>query len=78
MLVIDNLTKIYANTSDEIFKVATQFTPQIVPADRVSVALLTELGDSLQMYALKDETDFMPVGPQVPVEGTLLGQVIKE
>ncbi len=66
-----------ADSTEQIFQVVTSLTPQIVPADRVSVALLTEAGDALQIYALHGEAGLIPVGMQFPLEGTLLGQAIR-
>jgi GAF domain-containing protein len=65
-----------ADTTEEIFQVATEFTPQIVPADRVSVALLTEDGEKLQVYALHGRAGLLPTGVQLPLEGTLVGTAV--
>ncbi|MBE2220034.1 MAG: GAF domain-containing protein [Anaerolineae bacterium] len=65
-----------ADTTDKIFKVATEYTPRIVPADRVSVALLTPEEDSLQVFALQGEAGLMPVGSKLPLAGTLLGTAV--
>jgi signal transduction histidine kinase/DNA-binding response OmpR family regulator/HPt (histidine-containing phosphotransfer) domain-containing protein len=77
-----------AGGSDEILQAATVFTPQIIPADRVSVALLTENsmgGDRvgrassegrLEVFALQGEAGVLPVGEHLPVTGTLAGRAI--
>jgi signal transduction histidine kinase/DNA-binding response OmpR family regulator/HPt (histidine-containing phosphotransfer) domain-containing protein/PAS domain-containing protein len=67
-----------AGSQDEIFEVVTEYTPQIVPADRVSVAMLTETGDSLEVFALQGEAGIMPVGKRLPLKGTLAGQAVQE
>lgn len=67
-----------AATEADIFKLAALQTPQIVPADRTSVALLTEAGDSLTILALQGEAGVVPMGASWPCEGTALGQVVRE
>jgi signal transduction histidine kinase/CheY-like chemotaxis protein/HPt (histidine-containing phosphotransfer) domain-containing protein len=67
-----------ADSTDEIFQVATHFTPQIVPADRVSVALLTEAEDHLQVFMLQGEAGLIPVGTELPLKGTLLGTAVRQ
>ena len=67
-----------AASQDEIFQVGTSFAPQIVPADHVSVALLAEDEDVLEVHALKCALGVMPVGTRWPLEGSLSGQAIRE
>jgi signal transduction histidine kinase/CheY-like chemotaxis protein/PAS domain-containing protein len=67
-----------ANSTDEIFKVVTEYTPQIIPADRVSVALLAESGAGLEVFALQGDAGIIPVGKQLPLEGTLAGQALRD
>jgi signal transduction histidine kinase/DNA-binding response OmpR family regulator/HPt (histidine-containing phosphotransfer) domain-containing protein/PAS domain-containing protein len=67
-----------AGSQDEIIKATVSYTPQIVPADRVSVALLTETGDGLEVFALQGEAGVFPVGGQLPLKGTLAGRAIRE
>jgi signal transduction histidine kinase/DNA-binding response OmpR family regulator/HPt (histidine-containing phosphotransfer) domain-containing protein/PAS domain-containing protein len=79
-----------AGGTDEILQAATVFTPQIIPADRVSVALLTENsrgsdGDGranseshLEVFALQGEAGVMPVGKHLPVTGTLAGRAVRK
>ena len=67
-----------ADTVEEIFKVTTDFTPQIVQAERVSVSLLDEDGNSLKVYAMRGEAGSLPVGKELPVRGTLIGRAVRE
>jgi signal transduction histidine kinase/DNA-binding response OmpR family regulator/HPt (histidine-containing phosphotransfer) domain-containing protein/PAS domain-containing protein len=67
-----------APNQDEIFRVGTDFTPQIVPADHISVTLLTEDHDDVTVHALQCAVGVMPVGSRWPVEGTLVGQAARE
>jgi signal transduction histidine kinase/DNA-binding response OmpR family regulator/HPt (histidine-containing phosphotransfer) domain-containing protein/PAS domain-containing protein len=67
-----------ARTQEEIFRVGTELTPTIVPADHISVTLLTEDDAGLAVHALKCAVGVMPVGSQWPVEGTLVGQAVLE
>ncbi len=70
-----------AGNNDEILRAATIFTPQIIPADRVSVALLvkangSEAADRLEVYALQGSAGVIPVGKQIPLEGTVAGETV--
>jgi len=67
-----------AGSMDEILQAVTRFTPKIVSADRVSVALLSEAGDSLEVFALQGEAGVLPVGKQLPLKGTLAGRAVQE
>jgi PAS domain S-box-containing protein len=67
-----------APTQDEIFQVGTDFTPRIVPADHISVTLLTEAGNDLAVHALQCAVGVMPVGSRWPVTRTLVGQAVRE
>jgi signal transduction histidine kinase/DNA-binding response OmpR family regulator/HPt (histidine-containing phosphotransfer) domain-containing protein len=65
------------DSQEEILKVVTRFTPQVLTADRVSVALLTELGD-LEVFAFHGLEGVYNVGERVPIEGTQVGKAIRE
>ena len=65
------------NISKQV-QVVTRYTPQIIPADRVSTALLTEAGDSLEVLALQGAEGILQVGQQLPLRGTLAGQALRE
>jgi signal transduction histidine kinase/DNA-binding response OmpR family regulator/HPt (histidine-containing phosphotransfer) domain-containing protein/PAS domain-containing protein len=67
-----------AGSTDEILRVVTQFVPRVIPADRVSVALLTETGDGLEVFALQGEAGIMPVGKRLPLTGTMAGTAVRE
>ena len=64
-------------SQEEILKVVTQFTPQVLPADRVSVALMTEMGD-LEVFAFQGLEGVYNIGERVPLEGTQVGRAIRE
>ncbi len=65
-----------ADNTEAIFQVATEYTPRIVPADRVSIALLSPQKDSLQVFAVRGEAGHIPVGSELPLAGTLLGRAV--
>jgi signal transduction histidine kinase/DNA-binding response OmpR family regulator/HPt (histidine-containing phosphotransfer) domain-containing protein len=67
-----------AGNTDEILQAVTRLTPQIVPADRVSVALLAETGDALEVFALQGEAGVLAVGQRLPLKGTLAGEALRE
>ena len=66
-----------ADTQDGIFEVIAHFTPQIVPADEISVAMLTDMGDSLDVFSYYGVTNGMPVETRISLEGSLAGQAIR-
>jgi len=65
-----------ADNIDEVFKVVTEFTPKIVPADRVSIAMLSDEGDTLEVFSTGDKENVNPIGRRLPIEGTLVGEVV--
>jgi signal transduction histidine kinase/CheY-like chemotaxis protein/HPt (histidine-containing phosphotransfer) domain-containing protein/PAS domain-containing protein len=67
-----------ADTLEEILNIATQYAPQIVPADRVSAALPSGDGEHLEVYAQTGKTATLPVGIEVPIDNTLVGKALRE
>ena len=67
-----------ARTLDEVLDVAAAKTEQVITADRATVALLSAEGDVLELLALRGEDGVLPLGAEVPVEGSLIGQVVRE
>ena len=67
-----------ADNQDGVFEVIAEYTPQIIPADATSVALLPEMGDSLDVFTYDGVTDGKPVETQISMEGSLAGQAIRE
>jgi signal transduction histidine kinase/CheY-like chemotaxis protein/HPt (histidine-containing phosphotransfer) domain-containing protein/PAS domain-containing protein len=67
-----------AGSTEEILRVVTHFVPQVIPADRMSVALRTETGDSLEVFAIQGEAGMMPVGKRLPLKGTVAGTAVRE
>jgi signal transduction histidine kinase/CheY-like chemotaxis protein/HPt (histidine-containing phosphotransfer) domain-containing protein len=67
-----------AGSTDEILRVVTYFVPQVFPADRVSVALRAETGDSLEVFAIQGDSGMMPAGKRLPLKGTVAGTAVRE
>jgi len=67
-----------ATTLEEILDIATTYTPQIIPADRVSAALPSGDGEHLQVYAQSGKTATLPVGIEVPIDHTLVGKALRD
>jgi signal transduction histidine kinase/CheY-like chemotaxis protein len=61
-----------------VFNVAAFHVPQILQSDWASIALLTETGDSLELLTLEEESGVIPVGEQIPVAGTMAGQIVQK
>ncbi|HEX9015098.1 MAG TPA: response regulator [Chloroflexota bacterium] len=67
-----------AGDTDGILEVTTRFIPDVIPASRVAVALLTDSGETFEVLALRGESGNLPVGRRFPVEGTVGGQAVRE
>jgi signal transduction histidine kinase/DNA-binding response OmpR family regulator/PAS domain-containing protein len=67
-----------ATNLEEILDIATRYTPQIIPADRVSAALPSGDGEHLKVYAQTGKTATLPVGMEVPIDNTLVGKALRE
>ena len=67
-----------AESMEEIVRLVTEMTPKIVTADRVSLAMLTETNDSLEVFAVQGESTALPVGKRLPLKGTIVGQAVLE
>jgi signal transduction histidine kinase/DNA-binding response OmpR family regulator/HPt (histidine-containing phosphotransfer) domain-containing protein len=61
-----------------ILEVVTEFAPRIFPAARVSVALMNQAKDSLQVFAVQGLATDLTLGREVPLENTLVGTVVRE
>ncbi len=67
-----------SNTIEEIFGVVTEFTPAIIPADRVSIALLTDEDSQVEIFATHGHDEILPQGSKIPLAGTLLEKIIEK
>ncbi len=66
-----------ADSQADIFKVVTRLTPRLLPADRVSVALLNDSGDSLTVFALVGISAVLGIGKQAAVSTTNAGKSVR-
>jgi signal transduction histidine kinase/CheY-like chemotaxis protein/HPt (histidine-containing phosphotransfer) domain-containing protein len=67
-----------ATTLEEILGIVTEYTPQVVPADRVSAALPSGDGEHVRVYAQAGKTATLPVGKEMPIDNTLVGRAVRE
>ncbi|MEJ2749249.1 MAG: ATP-binding protein, partial [Anaerolineae bacterium] len=67
-----------AASETEIFQIVTSYTPQIIAAARVSVALFTDSNDHLELIALGGSTGNVTIGQKLSLENTLIGQAVLE
>ena len=67
-----------ATSDEEVYQIVTRYTPQIVQAARVTVALPAEDGRELELLALSGQVGDMPVGQRMSVAGSLLGKAFRE
>jgi GAF domain-containing protein len=63
---------------DQVFRIVARHTPQIIDADQVSVALLIEQGNEIEVYALDGMSDAILAGTRLPLAGTDVGKAIRE
>jgi PAS domain S-box-containing protein len=66
-----------AENVQEILDATAEMTYQIFEADRVSIAILDEGGETFTVFALQDEKNAVPVGTQVQVKGSAVEAVVK-
>ncbi len=67
-----------ASTHEEILEVVTTYTPQIVSADRVSAALPSGDGEHMRLFAVAGDHSILPVGDELPIDGSLIGRAVRE
>ncbi|MGB0387961.1 MAG: ATP-binding protein [Ardenticatenaceae bacterium] len=66
-----------ARTSKEAFQMVATHTKEITNTERVSLSLLNEAG-MLEVFALDGTVGALPTGLTLPVEGTMIGAVVKQ
>lgn len=66
-----------ASAEDAIYQIVAGYTPQIIEAERVSVALLVGDGQQAEIMALQGENGNIPVGERLPVQGTTMEEAIQ-
>ncbi len=67
-----------AVSEDVVFKIAATFTPRIISSDQISVALLTEDSQNLEIYILHSDSGAKDSGTLLPVNATRIGQVVQQ
>ncbi len=63
---------------DTILRVVMDRLGELITADRNSVILIDDAGETLTIYALRGAAESLPVGRQFPVAGTIVGRAIAE
>lgn len=66
-----------AETLDDIFQIIAEGTAQILPSDRVSLALLNENGDSFSVMSLTGAEENVPVRIDQPLAGSFIEKAVK-
>ncbi|MBN1580911.1 MAG: GAF domain-containing protein, partial [Anaerolineae bacterium] len=67
-----------ATSREAIFEVLASRAGQIIESDRITITLLNEEQDRFEVLVLEGGAGAVPVGAQLPVQGTLLGRVVRE
>ena len=60
-----------------IYQTVTDYMPRIFPADRSSVAIVTADKTEFEVYALRGDEGMVPMGKHLPLEGSLIGEVLR-
>nr|MDJ0601875.1 GAF domain-containing protein [Crocosphaera sp.] len=60
----------------EIFNAVVTYLPRLIYADRASVVLLESDSKQARVYSLQGETDVLPIGFPLTLEGTSVGRAI--
>lgn len=63
---------------NEVYEVVGKQLRHMVRGDRSSVALLNEDGETFNVYALSGESGVVPMGTDLPLEGTAVGLAIRK
>jgi GAF domain-containing protein len=67
-----------AKTKQEIYASLAAHLPELVSADRYSVALLSPEGNALEIFSLHGSEGVLPIGKSLPIEKTYVGKAVKE
>jgi PAS domain S-box-containing protein len=66
-----------AVSEQEIFQIAAHYTPQIIQADRISIALLVDEGRQFEIIALQGIAGAIAQGVRLPLTGTDIERAIQ-
>ncbi len=64
-------------TTDEVYQVAARYVSQIVSADRVSVGLLNEISNQIEIFVLDEKIGLNPANIYADRGSTIIGQVFE-
>jgi PAS domain S-box-containing protein len=67
-----------ALSESSVFDTVAHYIPQIIEADRTSIALLTEDGEHFQLYGLTDEVEARTIDTIYPLADTNIERAIRE
>lgn len=67
-----------ASSKQEVFASIARHLPELINADRCSVALLNPEGSALEIFSLHGSEGVMPIGKSLPFDNTFVGKVVKE
>lgn len=63
---------------DDVYQIIGSLILTLIEGDRASLALITETGDSAEVFALQGEKGAIPTGTTLPFTGTAVGLAIQE
>ncbi|MDX1522974.1 MAG: PAS domain S-box protein, partial [Anaerolineae bacterium] len=66
-----------ATNEADIFEIIGQHLNKIIPSDRVSVGLLNETRDYINVTTLRDENGLLSEVDPIPIKGSLIGQALE-
>lgn len=79
LLLLNEMSRAFNATVAEvdIYQIVADYTPQIIPAERVSIALLVGDGHQVDMMALQGETGMAALGERLSIHGTIIEEAIQ-
>lgn len=66
-----------ASTEDAIYRIVAGYTPQIIEAERVNIALLVGDGHQVEIMTLQGDNGTIPQGEWLPVHGTTIEEAVQ-
>lgn len=79
LLLLNEMSRAFntATTETDIYQIVADYTPQIVQAERVSIALLVGDGQHVEIMALQGKIGAVVPGKRLPIQGTTIEQAVQ-
>lgn len=80
MMLLNDMSRALnvAATETDVYQLVTAYIPQILQVDRVSVALLLQDSQQVEVIALQGESGMVGHGMRLPIQGTTIERAIQD